>query len=89
MRTTLTLEDDIAKALKKIAYRSGQSFKSTVNQALKVGLEYLDTPPQAKPYRLEPVSLGEVMPGVELDKALQLADRFEDEEIIRKLEMRK
>ncbi|MEA2336766.1 MAG: hypothetical protein QOE82_773 [Thermoanaerobaculia bacterium] len=35
-------------------------------------------------YRLTPVSL-DVQPGVNLDKALSLADEIEDEEIIRKL----
>jgi hypothetical protein len=35
------------------------------------------------------VSLGGVTPGVDLDKALRLAEALEDEAIARKLEMRK
>ena len=30
MRTTLTIEDEIARRLKEIAYRTGKSFKSVV-----------------------------------------------------------
>lgn len=40
-----------------------------------------------KPYRLKPVSLGAVVGPCDLDKALQLADRLEDEEIARKLKL--
>jgi hypothetical protein len=38
---------------------------------------------------LKPVSLGGVLSGSDLDKALALADALEDREIARKLEMRK
>lgn len=38
MRTTLTLDDDVAEKLKAESRRSGQSFKQTVNEALRRGL---------------------------------------------------
>ena len=38
MRTTLTLDDDVAKALKELARTSGTSFKTVVNEALRLGL---------------------------------------------------
>lgn len=38
-----------------------------------------------RPYRLKPVSMGDVTGPYDLDKALQLADHLEDEEIARKL----
>ena len=43
----------------------------------------------ARPYRLKPVALGEVAGRYDLDKALQLADHLEDEELARKLLLRK
>lgn len=38
MRTTLTLDDDIAAKLKEEMRRSGRSFKETVNAVLRNGL---------------------------------------------------
>jgi hypothetical protein len=85
MRTTLTLDDDLAAALKKSAYQKGKSFKAVVNEAIRAGMAHLASPPKARPYKLKPADLGEVAPGVNLDKALQLADSLEDAEIARKL----
>jgi hypothetical protein len=88
MRTTLTLDDRIAKALKVLAHRSGKPFKQVVNETLKAGLAARDSP-TARPYRLKPVSMGGVLPGIDLNKALRLAAALEDEEIARELELRK
>ena len=38
MRTTLTIHDEIADALKKQAFETGKSFKDTVNDILQAGL---------------------------------------------------
>lgn len=89
MRTTLTLEEDVAAALKEAAYRTDRSFKAAVNETLRAGLAILEAPPKPKRYRVEPTSLGGVLPGIDLDKALQLADSLEDEGIGHKLELRK
>jgi hypothetical protein len=89
VRTTLTIEENIAEALKATAYRSGKSFKQVVNETLRAGLAAKKAPPKPKPYKVKPASLGGVVPGINLDKALQLADAIEDEEIGRKLQMRK
>ena len=42
---------------------------------------------ETKSYRLKPVSMGDVAPGYNLRKALELAEHLEDEEIVRKLEL--
>ena len=89
MRTTLTLDDDIANRLKEIAYRTGRSFKSVVNESLRAGISGGANVPAPKPYRVKPASLGDVVGPYNLDKALSLADRIEDEEIGRKLQLRK
>ncbi len=89
MRTTLTIDDRIGKALKALAHRSGKPFKRVVNETLQAGLAAREVSPKARRYRVEAVSLGGVMPGIDLAKALRLADALENDEIARKLEMRK
>jgi plasmid stability protein len=89
MRTTLTIEDDLARALKRRAQETGRSFKSLVNEALRAGLEEIASEPVCRPYRLESVAMGQVTTGLDMDKALLLAGRLEDEELARKLELRK
>lgn len=88
MRTTLTLDDRLAKELKEVAHRAGKPFKEVVNETLREGLRSKRVRPR-KPYRLVTVSLGGVLGGLNLDKALSISDAIEDEEIARKLEMRK
>jgi hypothetical protein len=89
MRTTLTIDDQVARDLKEIAHRTGKPFKDVVNETLRGGLQKKRVQPKPKPYRLKTVSLGGVLGGLNLDKALSIADSLEDEEIARKLEMRK
>ena len=89
MRTTLTIEDRIARDLKQIAHRSGKPFKVVVNETLQAGLAASQERPKPKRYRLRPASLGSVRPGIDLDKALTLADSLEDAELARKIELRK
>jgi hypothetical protein len=89
MRTTLTIDDDIARQLREIVHRSGKPFKNVVNEALRAGMENNRIADVSRPYRLEPVAMGEVTGPYDLDKALQLADRLEDEETSRKLLLRK
>ena len=89
MRTTLTIDEHIARDLKEIAHRSGKPFKQVVNETLHAGLIAREAPRRARRYRLKPASLGQPLSGINLDKALQLADSLEDLEIVRKLELRK
>jgi len=88
MRTTLTLDDQLAQTLKDVAYRSGKPFKVVVNETLRRGLEAAARPP-ARRYTLSPSSLGGVLPGVDLRKALRIADDLEDRAIAGKLTLRK
>ena len=88
MKTTLTINDHIAGQIEEIVHRSGKSFKAVVNGALRAGIEHNRVAGVARPYRLEPVAMGDVDPH-DLDKALQLADRIEDREIARELQLGK
>ena len=89
MRTTLTLDEQIARALKAAAHRSGKPLKQVVNETLRAGLAAGHSPGRSRPYRVKPASLGGALPGFDLDKALRLADALEDQEIARKLALRK
>lgn len=83
VRTTLTLEDDVAEELKARAREEDLSFKQVVNDALRAGLA--STRPPRRPYRMTTSDMG-LHPGVNLVKALQFAAELENEEILRKLE---
>lgn len=76
MRTTLTIDDQIADSLKQVAHESGKTFKHVVNEVLRAGLQApIDT--SAHGYQLKSVSLGTPKPDMNLDKALHLADALE------------
>jgi hypothetical protein len=85
IRTTVTLDDDLAAKLRSLAQERGVSFKEALNTALRSGLSGSTA---ARPYRVEPRRMG-LRPGLDLDKALRLAAELEDAETIRKLELRK
>lgn len=86
MRTTVTLDPDVAAKLKQTARERGISFKEALNSNVRRGLESADV--GGRPYRVPTRRLG-VRPGVNLDKALQLAGELEDAETLRKLQLRK
>jgi hypothetical protein len=86
MRTTLTLDDRLFKELKTLAVEKNAPFKEVVNQALRAGVDSLRGHAKRKPYRVKTYNMGPPLPGVNLDKALALADALEDEERIRKMQ---
>ena len=58
MRTTLTLDEDVAQRAKAAVAKLHQPFKQVVNQALRVGLDQIVKPPTGKPYRTKPRVMG-------------------------------
>jgi hypothetical protein len=86
VRTTVTLDPDVAAKLRLTARERGVSFKAALNDAVRAGLRGEARP--ARRYRVQARPMG-VRPGVNLDKALALAGELEDAEIVRKLELRK
>lgn len=87
MRTTLTIDDQLAASLREVARQSGQPFRQVVNDALRRGLHGNGRP--ARPYRLPVAALGVPRAGIDLDKALALADGLEDAALGVKLDLRK
>lgn len=59
MRTTITLDPDVAALVERVVAARRQRFKDVVNSALRLGLAQFDAPeaPQA-PFRTASVSLG-------------------------------
>jgi predicted transcriptional regulator len=87
MRTTVTLDPDLAAKLRALARERGVPFKEVLNSALRRGLAH-DAAGASAPYRLASRRLG-LRPGIDLEHALRLAGELEDAETIRKLELRK
>jgi len=86
MRTTVTLDPDVAAKLKEEAARQKTSFKDVLNTSVRRGLRA--GTPTAEPYRLRPRPL-RARPGVDLDRALAMAGELEDAEVLRRLSLRK
>jgi len=78
MRTTLTIDDDLAALLKQRARELGIPFKEAVNRTIRVGLGEAAKTHRGKPVKTVPHSFG-LRPGIDPDKLGQLADELEAE----------
>ena len=64
MRTTLTLDKDVAAVIERLRKTRDESLKSLVNEALREGLKHLAAPRrQQVPCRTESVDLGRCLLG--------------------------
>jgi hypothetical protein len=86
MRTTVTLDPDVAAKLKEVARERRVSFKAALNEAVRAGLGA--SAGAARRYRLSARPMG-ARPGIDLDRSLRLAAELEDAEVVRKLALRK
>jgi hypothetical protein len=75
VRTTLSLDDDVARLLEKESRRSGASFKEVVNHFLRLGLT-ASKRPSRKPFVVAPRRLG-LPPGLAYDNVEQLLETLE------------
>lgn len=76
MRTTLTLDDDVAAKLKAEVRRSGEPFKQVVNRVLRLGLHRQAAPKPLPPFKVKAYDLG-LRPGLDLDNIGELLDKIE------------
>lgn len=76
MRTTLTLDDDLAGLLKQRARELGVPFKEAVNRTIRAGLGDATAPHRHQAPKTISHSFG-VGPGIDLDKLGQLVDELE------------
>ena len=79
MRTTLTIDDDIAARIEERRRTEGRSLKQVVNQLLRQGLRSSERPPAARPYRTKTQKL-RLRPGFDAARLNQLVDELETEE---------
>lgn len=86
MRTTVTLDEDVAAALRRLSRERGISFKEALNSSVRRGVSAATRP--TEPYRVPARPLG-IRPGIDLTKAHQLAGELEDAEIMRKIRLGK
>jgi predicted transcriptional regulator len=74
MRTTLTLDDDVAARIERLRRARKQSLKDLVNEALREGLKHLAAPQERRvPFRTQAVDLGRCLRGNVDDVAEVLA----------------
>lgn len=76
MRTTLTLDDDVAAKLRAEARKSGQPFKQTVNRVLRIGLNVRAQAARLSPFKVKARPLG-LRPGFSFDKVSELIEQIE------------
>jgi hypothetical protein len=86
MRTTITLDPDVEQMLKSVLRERDVTFKKAVNDALRAGLK--GTTGKRTRFRQRTFSLGTGQP-FGWDKALDMASALEDEELMRKMALRK
>lgn len=84
MRTTVTLESDADAIVRRLMRERGLSFKQAVNEAIRAGA---GRGARRRSHRTPTFDMG--APLLPLDKALRLAAELEDEELIRKMSVRK
>ncbi|MBI3050300.1 MAG: ribbon-helix-helix protein, CopG family [Acidobacteria bacterium] len=77
MRTTITLDDDVAARLRSLARRSGRAFREVVNDVLRRGLARASAPRGREPFRVVARDLGARRPGLSLDNIAELIERVE------------
>jgi hypothetical protein len=75
VRTTLSLDDDVANLLDREMRRSGVSFKKAVNHFLRIGL-MASRQPLRKPFKVTPRELG-LPPGLSYDNVEELIEALE------------
>ena len=79
MRTTLTLDKDVAARLEQTAKKRRLPFKTIVNDALRAGLSVIDKPAPTAAFQTEGFDLGPSLVG-SLDDVHGVLARVEGEE---------
>jgi CTP:molybdopterin cytidylyltransferase MocA len=83
MRTTVTLDADVASMLEEAMHRERRPFKAIINDAIRRGLAPRAATRAAKPHRVV-VHHCELMPGIDPGSLNRLAGELEDDAVLRK-----
>jgi len=88
MRTTVRIDDELLRSLKEQARNQNISLTRLLDSTLRAGMQASREPRRPRRrYREQTHAMG--APSVKLEKALALAAALEDEEILRKMKLRK
>lgn len=82
MRTTLTLDPDVARMVAEEVHRVRKPQKQVVNEALRRGLASPGRQRRPKSYRVRP-HVARLLPGIDRARLNALADEQEDAAIAR------
>jgi hypothetical protein len=77
MRTTLTLNDDVAAKLKAESRRAGRPFRENVNETPRRGLASRRATAERQVFRITARDLGDLRPGLALDDVAGLIEQVE------------
>ena len=77
MRTTLTLDEDVAAKLKAQSRRRGLPFRAIVNETLRHGLASPRSTAPRHAFAVRARDLGDLKPGLSLDNIAELIDQIE------------
>lgn len=87
MRTTVTLDPDVERLIRNAMKERGLSFKEALNEAARKGLQH-EKQKRSRRFTQKSFSLGQAQ-DLRWDKALAIAEAMEDEDLSRKLSLRK
>jgi len=88
VRTTLTLEPDVARLIEEEARRQRKPVKQIVNAALRRGLAPSAAPRGRKRFRVT-AHTTRLMPGIDAGSLNGLVDDLEDEALVEKVRTRR
>jgi hypothetical protein len=77
MRTTLTLDNDVAAKLKAESRRAGRPFREIVNETLRRGLVSRRPSARQQTFKVAARDLGDLKPGLSLDRVAELIEHVE------------
>lgn len=77
MRTTVTLDEDVAAKLTSLARRTGRAFRDVLNETLRRGLVRPAASSPREPFRVKTRDMGKLRPGLALDNIADLIEQAE------------
>jgi antitoxin component of RelBE/YafQ-DinJ toxin-antitoxin module len=78
MRTTLTIDEDVAIRLNELQKNKGITFKDAVNLLLRKGLAIEEKPKKVKPFKIEAHDFGKPLIDVNFDKTSEVIDLLDE-----------
>jgi hypothetical protein len=84
MRTTLTIEPDVAQEIRQRMADKKLPLKRVVNDALRAGLSKASKKERTTRFVVKPWP-GQLLPGIDPDKLGQYLEQLDTEEFIRKM----